>query len=303
MLYNNINNMKRMINMSTTIYKLSNGLLTLEVSSFGAQIKSLKDKNDKEYIWEADPKIWGNSAPIMFPICGGLKEDTFFHNGKKYNLAKHGFGNSYNYEIAQKSESTLVLKLVSNDETKAVYPFDFEFLVKFELIGETLEITYKTVNTGNEALYHAPGAHEAYALPEGIEEYDVIFDKEEKLSRTVLDGCLLDRKTEFVETDGKTLHMKYSHMDNDCLVFDNALKSDSLNLVNRTTGKGVKVEFSDFPHLVIWTIKKAPYLCIEPWAGLPDFVDSNMVLSEKYSMFKVEPGEEKSFVHKITPIV
>ncbi len=295
--------MERTFAMGITTYKISNESLALEVASFGAQIKSLKDKNGKEYMWEANPEIWGNSAPIMFPICGGLKEDTFFHNDTKYNLQKHGFGNSYNYELAEITDTVLVLKLASNEETKASYPFDFEFSVRFELKGEALEVTYTTVNTGKEALYHAPGAHEAYALPEGIEEYDVVFDKEEQLSRTVLDGCLLDRKTEPVETDGRTLHMKYSHMDNDCLVFDNCLKSDALNLVKRATGKGVRVEFKDFPHLVIWTIKSAPYLCIEPWAGLPDFVDSNMNLSEKYSMFKLEPGEKKSFVHKITPIV
>ena len=288
--------------MSNIKYKISNGELTAEVTAFGAQLSSLKDKNGKEYMWEANPDIWPKSAPIMFPICGGLKEDAFFHNGKRYELAKHGFGCSYDYTLVENTDTILVLKIVSTEETKAMYPFDFEFFVKFELKGGILEITYTTVNTGKEPLYHAPGAHEGYALPEGLEEYDVVFDKDEHLMRTLLDGNLLMKEKEHVETEGRVLHMKYSHMNNDCLSFDK-INSEGVNLVHRVTGKGVRVEFTGIPHLTIWTKQNAPYLCIEPWAGVPDSVDSTMVLSEKYSMYKLEAGESQSFTHKIIPIL
>ena len=283
-------------------YKISNGTLTAEISAFGAQLRSLKDKNGKEYMWEANPDIWPKSAPIMFPICGGLKEDAFYHNGKRYDLPKHGFGCSYDYILVSHTDTAVSLKIVSTDETRAMYPFEFEFIVTFELIGESLKVTYTTVNTGTEALYHAPGGHEGYALPEGIEEYDVVFDEYENLMRSVIDGNLIEHKNEYVETDGKKLHMKYSHMDNDCLAFDH-VNSNGVNLVHRVTGKGVRVEFADFAHLTIWTKKGAPYLCIEPWQGIADFVDATMVLAEKYSMCKLEPGCKQSFVHTITPIV
>jgi len=170
--------------MHKTIYKISNGTLSAEIGSFGAQLCSLKDVNGKEYIWEANPDIWPKSAPIMFPICGGLKEDAFYHGGKRYDLPKHGFGCSYDYTLVEQTDSSVALKIVSTDETRAMYPFDFEFIVKFELIGGSLKVTYTTVNTGTEALYHAPGGHEGYALPEGIEEYDVVFDEYENLERT-----------------------------------------------------------------------------------------------------------------------
>ncbi len=288
--------------MHKTIYKISNGTLSAEIGSFGAQLCSLKDVNGKEYIWEANPDIWPKSAPIMFPICGGLKEDAFYHGGKRYDLPKHGFGCSYDYTLVEQTDSAVALKIVSTDETRAMYPFDFEFIVKFELIGGSLKVTYTTINTGTEALYHAPGGHEGYALPEGIEEYDVVFDEYENLMRSVIDGNLIEHKNEYVETDGKKLHMKYSHMDNDCLAFDH-VNSNGVNLVHRVTGKGVRVEFAGFAHLTIWTKKGAPYLCIEPWQGIADFVDATMVLSEKYSMCKLEPGCEQSFVHTITPIL
>lgn len=52
-----------------------------------------------------------------------------------------------------------------------------------------------SINTGAKPLYYAPGAHEAYACPEGIEAYDVVLDKAEPLIRTVLDGNYLEHNT------------------------------------------------------------------------------------------------------------
>lgn len=283
-------------------YTISNDNLTVQISEFGAQLCSLVDKNGKEYMWSANPDIWPKSAPIMFPICGGLKEDAFYHNGKKYNLQKHGFGCSYNYTLHEKTDTAITLKIVSTDETKTMYPFDFEFHVTFELKEGSLAVTYTTINKGSETLYHAPGAHEGYALPEGIEEYDVVFDKKEQLKRTVLNGNLLENIDEPVETDGNKLHMMYSHMNNDCLFFYK-VNSDGVELLHRKNGKGIRVDFKDFAHLVIWTKKDAPYLCIEPWMGTPDRVDATMVLAEKDSMLSLNPGESQSFTHIITPII
>lgn len=292
---------ERKNDMEEKIYRISNGALAVEVTSSGAQIRSIKNSSGKEYMWCADPAVWGKSAPIMFPICGGLKDGSFYHNGRKYELAKHGFGSAKEYEAILHEETVLVLRIVSDEETKKSYPFDFQFSVKFELCGNALEVSYITENTGNEDMYYAVGAHEAYACPEGIEEYDVIFDCDEHLMRTVIEGNLLGKEKLPVETDGRALHMKYSHMDNDCLVFY-SLASDGVVLKNRTTGRGVRVEFSDFAHLVLWTMKDAPYLCIEPWQGVPDSVDETGILSEKDSMQKLAPGKTEIFRHRIIPI-
>lgn len=282
-------------------YTISSDRLTVEITTTGAQIRSIKNADGTEYMWCADPAVWGKSAPIMFPICGGLKDDTFYHNGKKYTLAKHGFGASKIYEVTEQTESGVVMKISADDETRKSYPFEFAFYVKFEVVGDSLCVTYTTENLGDETLYYAPGAHEAYSCPEGIEEYDVIFDRDEDLTRTVVNGNLLGLETEKVETDGRVLHMKYSHMDNDCLVFY-TLNSDGVTLKHRESGRGVRVEFADFSHLVLWTMKGAKYLCIEPWQGIPDRVNTTMVLAEKESMCSLEPGKKQSFTHRIIPI-
>ena len=58
-------------------YMLTNETLTVTVSNIGAQIKSIKNQDDREYMWSGDPAVWNRTAPIMFPICGGLRDDKF----------------------------------------------------------------------------------------------------------------------------------------------------------------------------------------------------------------------------------
>ena len=288
--------------MSEQRFTIACGGMTAEISNIGAQIKSLKDANGKEYMWSGDPAFWPKTAPIMFPICGGLREDSYSYGGKEYHLDKHGFVLTREFACESHTESALTLVTEATPDTLAVYPFVFEFRVRFVLDGKSLTVNYITDNKDTKTMYYSTGAHEAYACPEGIEEYDVIFDKAESLRRTVLDGNLLEHKTEPVETDGNVLHMKYSHMDNDCLNFV-TLESRGASLVKRATGKGIRVEFDDFEHFVLWTKKGAPYLCLEPWNGIPDRVDADRVLEHKEGILSLEPGCRQCFTHRILPIL
>ena len=70
---------------------IKNEFLTAKINELGAELVSLKN-GENEYIWEGKKEIWPNSCPIMFPICGGLKDDliagshmrpetSYSHNG------------------------------------------------------------------------------------------------------------------------------------------------------------------------------------------------------------------------------
>ena len=56
----------------TMEYTISNGTLTLTVSTHGAEAVSLKNAAGQEMLWQADPAIWPRHAPILFPWTGKL---------------------------------------------------------------------------------------------------------------------------------------------------------------------------------------------------------------------------------------
>ena len=48
--------------------------VTASIDSAGAQLISLKDKTDKEYIWQRDPDIWPRCSPLLFPVVGNWRD-------------------------------------------------------------------------------------------------------------------------------------------------------------------------------------------------------------------------------------
>ena len=57
-----------------------NNRLSVQIQHLGAELISLKSNQGKEYIWEGNPQFWGKHSPVLFPIVGTLKNNTFHHN-------------------------------------------------------------------------------------------------------------------------------------------------------------------------------------------------------------------------------
>ena len=57
-------------------YTLKNEYLTAVISDIGGQTLSLSDHSGKEYIWHADPAIWEDHAPLLFPSAERSRTDA-----------------------------------------------------------------------------------------------------------------------------------------------------------------------------------------------------------------------------------
>ncbi len=277
--------------------KISSESLKVTISTMGAEIVSIK-KGGQELIWQADPNVWKGHAPLLFPICGGLKEDKFVYDGKSYTVQKHGFARTSEFDVEAVSENSATFLLKSNPETRKCYPFDFELRVIYSLKENELTVTYDIKNTTDGDMYFSIGSHEAYSCPDGISEWSVIFDKEENLIATPVNGPLLTYDENVLAKNTRILPLKDEYFEIDALVFLN-LKSRKLMLKNDKTGDEIKLDFDGFPYLLIWTKPNAKYICIEPWCGIPDFVDSNLDLAKKKGIIRIEKGNETARTHKI----
>lgn len=279
---------------------LSNGKLSATFSIIGAELISLKDENGKEIIWQNEQNMWSGHAPILFPICGGLKDDKFIHNGKEYTLNKHGFVRKEAFELVENSSRTATFKYSHNEETLKKYPFKFDFLVKYELIDNSLKVDYTVVNLSDEDMYYSVGGHEAYALAGNFTDYSVKFEQNEDLNAYNIEGNLLAHNYTNVGKNTNDLQLDYKYFTIDALSFID-LKSHKVKLYNNKTGKGiVTVEFNGFDTLFIWTKPGAKYVCLETWAGMPDRTDSTGILAEKDGIVKLEKGKTKTLTHTIT---
>ena len=276
---------------------ISNNDISVIISTFGAEIKSVI-KNGKELIWEGNPEYWSGQAPLLFPICGGLKDDKFVFEGKEYNLPKHGFARLSEFELESHDSEMAVFLLRSDDESLKQYPFEYELSVIYTLDKSKLNVEYNVKNMTDKNMYFSIGAHEAYACPEGIEEYSIVFDKAEDLNASRLEGNFLKYETVNVGENISEFPLKTEYFATDALVFLD-LKSKKVSLKNRKTGEAIEVDFNGFPYLLLWTVPGAGYICIEPWCGIPDFVDSDYDITKKKGIIKVLPKHICSKNHSI----
>lgn len=280
-------------------YSIQNTFFQVIVKEKGAELCSIKSLiSGQEYLWQADPDVWAHHAPNLFPIIGCLKENAFLHEGINYPMSKHGIiRNNKDIRLHSKSENELCFVLKSNENTRKLYPFDFEFYIHFILKENTLQVKHDVVNTGSNKMLFCLGGHPAFACPlkedENYTDYFLEFEKKETANTWLIaEGGLIGKEGKLILNESNRINLRPDLFENDALVFKN-LKSSFVELKNKNSNFSVKVNIEDFPYLGLWAKPNAPFVCIEPWIGIADSYDSNRELSEKEIIQSLDP--EKTF--------
>ncbi len=276
---------------------IKNKILQVAINPFGAELTHLL-KNEHNYIWTIDKRFWNKTSPILFPIVGSLKNDNYQYKNKTYQLLRHGFARDFMFSVTSKSEDSVVFLLTESTETLNIYPFNFTLEVGYAIKDASLIVTYTVTNTGKEAMPFSIGAHPAFALRSKIEDYDLVFEKEEDLYAQNLDNNLFSGESTLIETNNKKLRLKTSLFENDALVFKN-LQSKIITILEHNQPY-LKMDFSDFDHFGIWTKTNAPFICLEPWLGYADNITSNDNLFEKEAIQILESNCQFSAHFSIT---
>jgi len=262
--------------LTTTI---SNSNLTAKINHLGAELFSLKNRENKEYIWEGNPAFWGKHFPVLFPIVGTLKNNLFYYKESEYHLSRHGFAREMEFKLVEKSEESATFSLISSIESKKAYPFDFELQICYSLEEYKLNIDYKVINKNDFKMPFSIGAHPAFALPKPFGNYALLFESDEILTSFELENDLLSNNFSNIKMIDNQVPLNYSLFEKDALIFKK-LKSKSITILENQNPV-LRVRFDDFPNLGIWTKSNAPFLCIEPWLGYSDTIHSTGNILEK----------------------
>ena len=277
---------------------IKNSILIAEINHFGAELCSLKDNHNKEYIWEGNPDIWGKHSPILFPVVGTLQNDTYQYNDTDFHLSRHGFARDMEFKLIKKQENNAVFSLHSCTESLKSYPFEFELQIIYTLNKNSLTIAYKVINKGKFNLPFSIGAHPAFALPNQFENYSLEFEKQESLQYYLLEDNLISNKTKSLLLENKKVSLDYNLFKNDALILK-TLESKSVTILENDK-PFLRASFEDFPSLGIWTKINAPFLCIEPWFGYSDTTESSGDLFKKEGIIVLEPEEIFNCQYQLT---
>lgn len=282
------------------MYHLKNDKLKISVQPTGAELCEISSiKHNTQFMWNANPDIWGSFAPNLFPIIGGLKENRFLYKGKYYTLPKHGLiRNSNAIALANETENSLTFSFNYNKELLEHYPFKFEFNLTFTLIDNKIEVSHQVKNVDTKTLYFSVGGHPAFKCPvfenESYNNYSLEFETKETAVTHQLnpDNGLVSNNTKAVFNNSNILPLEHSLFNEDALIFKD-LKSRKVTLTSKQNGKIITVSYPDFNYLGIWAKPNGNFVCIEPWLGIADHESTNQILEEKEAILHLKPN--KSF--------
>ncbi len=282
-------------------FTLENAYLSVAVESRGAQVASVVRKCDGvEHIWQADPAVWGYHAPVLFPYAGKLKDGRYELDGTVYESpAQHGFARTLEHTCVQQDTESLTLRLTQSAQTEKTFPFRFRFDSEFRLCGDTLAHTLRVVNMDEKEMPFGIGYHPAFALPfdgtHTARDYELRFsDMESPLCLDTQPRGLLSGSCYRLGTNLRTIPIdgKLFANDSHCMV---GLRSRTLGVYEKDTGRAVVCEIGDFPYTLIWSKPGEPkFVCIEPWHSLPDAEDADGNWRAKPAAAVLAPGESWS---------
>lgn len=256
---------------------LENEFVSAEFESVGAELKSLKTKEDnREFMWQADPAYWARTSPVLFPVVGRLKEDSYRYRGKTYPMSQHGFARDSEFEIVRRTDSEIVFCLEAGEASRKIYPFEFVLEIGYRLEGETLTVIWNVANPSAFTLHFSIGGHPGFVCPlyaeEKREDYFLKFQGAGRsLERLLLKGAYAADETEtFALGEDGVLALYSGIFDQDALVFENS-QVNEITLLTPEKTPYLSVRF-DAPLVGVWSMPgtDAPYVCIEPWYGRCD---------------------------------
>ncbi|MGD9886330.1 MAG: aldose 1-epimerase family protein [Bacilli bacterium] len=286
-------------------YSLQNEHLQITVRSYGAELISLKSKQQTEFIWQRNPEFWNRCAPVLFPVVGRLLDKYTMIYGKKYEMDIHGFLKDQEFSLLSQSKNHLSLVHRFNEETVKMYPFHYEFVITYRLREKQVRTEYLIRNLGKDDLFFNVGGHPAINVPlypnESFCDYTISFEKEETFDAPTIEknGTLNFDVPAISYSKLKHLPLDRSLFFLDTIVIPK-VKSKQVELMNKQH-QGIIFRFENFKTLAIWTRyhQQAPFVCLEPWLGYGDRYNSDHDFMKKDYMQKLAFNEQFTAFYEI----
>lgn len=234
----------------------------------------------------ADPNLSVRGGiPILFPICGNLPNNTYTYKGQQYQLKQHGFARDLPWQVTTSSEATqnpvsLTLVLDSNEQTRAVYPFDFQLAFTYELKDHTLELRQRYTNHSTEPMPFSSGLHPYFLASDKTQlEYEIPASEYQ------------DQITKETQPFSGSFDLSRDELD---LVF-RQITERSASVTDQERGFKITLGYSDlYSTLVFWTIKGKDFYCLEPWSAPRNSLNTGEHLTE------LPPGDSYEASFSIT---
>ncbi|MFZ3171594.1 MAG: hypothetical protein WA118_06395 [Carboxydocellales bacterium] len=265
-----------------------------ELSQQGSRLKVVPARGgiitewavDGEAVLYLDPQTLQDNSknirggiPILFPICGPLRDGQYQWEDQTYQMKQHGLARNLLWEVTgvevSDGEALLSLETVANSETKLVYPFDFQLVFNYVLKPNSLLIKQSYLNNSAKVMPFYAGFHPYFYAPQrqGVK---LNIPSPTSRYRNLLTGL----EEEFAGC------LRLEDVPEGNYVFEQ-LSGQKVTLGNYGTGREIVLEFAEeFRKIVVWALAGQDFVCVEPWMA------DNYTLNTGQGLYKLGPKEQ-----------
>lgn len=277
---------------------LSNGILELEISPRGAELQSVRRVAcPMEYLWQGDATYWDRRSPVLFPNVGKVWQNTTHVNGQPYTLYQHGFLRDMVFKKIADEDRHLAFTCCADDESRNVYPFDFQVRIDYRLLRNVITVEWTVENKGDQEMPFQIGAHPGFNYSHFHLDDDLhgflSSDAASPWSSTRCDGGFTHPDAFDVEVP----HDGLLPLTNETFRCDTIL--EMTGRMHRITlhdkdGKPFVTIRHKMPITAIWSPcdGRAPFICIEPWEGCCDPEGYVGEFSNRHFTHLLQPGQQ-----------
>ncbi len=279
------------------------------VRTLGGELTSFV-KDGIEYVWQGDPDHWNGQAPILFPVCCSPKDGKIAFDGTEYPMPKHGIARRREFEPVYIGKDKVVLEQRETEETLRMFPFCYSLSASYRVRDDGFDAIFTVKNLDRNEMTFCIGGHPGFNCPlaeedGGFEDYSLFFEDTAGVTASITKDGYMNAEVPKLDIlkDSTELPLVWSDYDNDAIILEN-LPKKTVKLLSRKTGKGIRFDFDGFDALGLWTPdhKHSPFICLEPWNGLPaDVAETTDAKSKKYHRC-LQPEESYSVGYSVTVI-
>ena len=183
--------------------------------------------------------------PLLFPFGGELADGRLLATGT--HMPRHGFGRQNAWGVSRRTDASIAMQLVQDAGTHAQYPFEFDVEQVVTATPRGLTIDLHVDSRDTKPMPIAPGWHPYFPCP--------VAEKLACLRQLLPEGELQARP---VACDVNVPVATGGRVDFDL---------PGVGKIALTCSANVKT-------LEIWTLPERPFVCIEPWVGPTNVINT-----------------------------
>ncbi|KRL61292.1 aldose 1-epimerase family protein [Latilactobacillus fuchuensis] len=287
--------------------QIANEFLTVEINPLGAELTSLKGNvSGLEYLWQADPAVWKRHAPVLFPFVGRSKNDQYTYQGKTYPMGQHGFARDRQFEVEESGDQKAVFLLKSDEASLAIYPFEFELRVSYQVQDMHLVVNYDVKNTATTApMYFSIGGHPGFKVPmtadTQFDDYFVDYRPQKSRVKIPLQGAFINLNERTLAPTDVATDISHDLFKDDAMIYELKGQENVFSIRSEKTPHAISMKLSA-PFIGVWSPHptEGNLVCLEPWWGIADDVAATGELSEKFGVNQLAPQATFNANYEIT---